>query len=53
MNLGMYDVFHFTAISNPLQSCILAVGLTQPTLVPLVDHKRGFKTEHHESHHEG
>lgn len=25
-NLGMYDVDHFTAIVNPPESCILAVG---------------------------
>ena len=25
-NLGMYDIDHFTAIVNPPESCILAVG---------------------------
>lgn len=40
----MYDVSHFTAIINPPQSCILAVGSTQPTLVPSVEDERGFKT---------
>jgi pyruvate dehydrogenase E2 component (dihydrolipoamide acetyltransferase) len=43
-NLGMYDVAHFTAIINPPQSCILAVGSTQPTLVPAPEDERGFKT---------
>ncbi|KAH9082120.1 2-oxoacid dehydrogenases acyltransferase-domain-containing protein [Lactarius deliciosus] len=43
-NLGMYDVSHFTAIINPPQACILAVGSTQPTLVPSAEDERGFKT---------
>ncbi|KNZ73403.1 Dihydrolipoyllysine-residue acetyltransferase component of pyruvate dehydrogenase complex, mitochondrial [Termitomyces sp. J132] len=43
-NLGMYGVEHFTAIINPPQSCILAVGATQPTLVPAPEEERGFKT---------
>ncbi|KAF7969217.1 hypothetical protein HWV62_27921 [Athelia sp. TMB] len=43
-NLGMFDVSHFTAIINPPQSCILAVGTTQPTLVPAPEEERGFKT---------
>ncbi|KAF9044819.1 pyruvate dehydrogenase [Hymenopellis radicata] len=43
-NLGMFDVSHFTAIINPPQSCILAVGSTQPTLVPAPEEERGFKT---------
>ncbi|KAA1468160.1 pyruvate dehydrogenase [Dentipellis sp. KUC8613] len=43
-NLGMYDINHFTAIINPPQSCILAVGSTQPTLVPAPEEERGFKT---------
>ncbi|KAH9982433.1 pyruvate dehydrogenase [Lactifluus volemus] len=43
-NLGMYDISHFTAIINPPQSCILAVGSTQPTLVPSAEDERGFKT---------
>ena len=40
----MYDISHFTAIINPPQSCILAVGSAQPTLVPSVEDERGFKT---------
>jgi pyruvate dehydrogenase E2 component (dihydrolipoamide acetyltransferase) len=43
-NLGMFDISHFTAIINPPQSCILAVGSTQPTLVPSSEDERGFKT---------
>jgi len=43
-NLGMFDISHFTAIINPPQSCILAVGSTQPTLVPSAEDERGFKT---------
>lgn len=43
-NLGMFDISHFTAIINPPQSCILAVGSTQPTLVPAPEEERGFKT---------
>ncbi|KAI0307769.1 dihydrolipoamide acetyltransferase [Multifurca ochricompacta] len=43
-NLGMYDISHFTAIINPPQSCILAVGSTQPALVPSAEDERGFKT---------
>ncbi|KAF8922439.1 dihydrolipoamide acetyltransferase [Mucidula mucida] len=43
-NLGMFDVSHFTAIINTPQSCILAVGSTQPTLVPAPEEERGFKT---------
>ena len=40
----MYDVSHFTAIINTPQSCILAVGSTQATLVPAPEEERGFKT---------
>ncbi|KAI9457738.1 pyruvate dehydrogenase [Russula earlei] len=43
-NLGMYDISHFTAIINPPQSCILAVGSTKPSLVPSAEDERGFKT---------
>lgn len=43
-NLGMYDIDHFTAIINPPQSCILAVGSTKPTIVPAPEEERGFKT---------
>ena len=40
----MFGVEHFTAIINPPQSCILAVGATQPRLVPALEEERGFKT---------
>jgi pyruvate dehydrogenase E2 component (dihydrolipoamide acetyltransferase) len=40
----MYGVSHFTAIINPPQSCILAVGSTEATLVPAAEEERGFKT---------
>ncbi|EIW86603.1 pyruvate dehydrogenase [Coniophora puteana RWD-64-598 SS2] len=43
-NLGMFDIEHFTAIINPPQSCILAVGSTKPTLIPAPEEERGFKT---------
>jgi len=33
-NLGMFGIKSFTAIVNPPQSCILAVGTTQPKVVP-------------------
>lgn len=39
----MYDISHFTAIINPPQSCILAIGSTKDTLVPAPDEERGFK----------
>ncbi|TCD69985.1 pyruvate dehydrogenase complex dihydrolipoamide acetyltransferase component (E2) [Steccherinum ochraceum] len=42
-NLGMYGVNHFTAIINQPQSCILAIGATQPVLVPAPEEERGFK----------
>ncbi|KAI6153486.1 pyruvate dehydrogenase [Pisolithus tinctorius] len=43
-NLGMFDIDHFTAIINPPQSCILAVGSTKPSIVPAPEEERGFKT---------
>lgn len=42
-NLGMFGVSQFTAIINPPQSCILAVGSTQPTLVLAPEEEKGFK----------
>lgn len=33
-NLGMYSITNFSAIINPPQSCILAVGTTEKRLVP-------------------
>ncbi|KAF8584483.1 dihydrolipoamide acetyltransferase [Ramaria rubella] len=49
-NMGMFGIDHFTAIINPPQACILAVGSTVPTLIPVgpdaapEDVGRGFKT---------
>lgn len=40
-NLGMYGIKEFSAIINPPQSCILAVGASQEILVP--DAEKGFK----------
>lgn len=42
-NLGMFGVSHFTAIINPPQSCILAVGATTQKLVPAPEEEKGFK----------
>ncbi|KIK71122.1 hypothetical protein GYMLUDRAFT_33255 [Collybiopsis luxurians FD-317 M1] len=42
-NLGMYGVSHFTAIINPPQSCILAIGSTEAKMVPAPEEERGFK----------
>ena len=41
-NLGMFGIKQFTAIINPPQSCILAVGATQKVVVPDSSEK-GFK----------
>lgn len=42
-NLGMFGISHFTAVINPPQSAILAVGATQKTLVPSDDAEEKFK----------
>lgn len=42
-NLGMFGVNNFTAIINPPQSCILAVGTTQSRLVADASSEKGFK----------
>ncbi|KIK24520.1 hypothetical protein PISMIDRAFT_678130 [Pisolithus microcarpus 441] len=42
-NLGMYGIDHFTAIINPRQSCNLAVGRMQPSVIPCLEGERGFK----------
>ena len=41
-NLGMYGVSSFSAIINPPQSCILAIGATQEVVVP--DEEGCYKT---------
>lgn len=40
----MFGIDHFTAIINPPQACILAIGSTVPTVVPAPDEPQGFKT---------
>ncbi|KAM0789013.1 hypothetical protein ACM66B_003080 [Microbotryomycetes sp. NB124-2] len=42
-NLGMMDVHSFTAIINPPQSCILALGATEKKLVLDPESEKGFK----------
>ena len=42
-NLGMFGVDQFTAIINPPQSCILAVGASKPKLVLDNTSEKGFK----------
>jgi len=42
-NLGMYGISQFTAIINPPQSCILAIGSTESKLVLAPEEERGFK----------
>lgn len=44
-NMGMMGTSHFTAIINPPQSCILALGATEARLVP-DDSERGFRVAH-------
>ncbi|XP_065179134.1 dihydrolipoyllysine-residue acetyltransferase component of pyruvate dehydrogenase complex-like [Sycon ciliatum] len=43
-NLGMFGVKNFTAIINPPQSCILAVGGTERRLVPDESSEQGYRT---------
>ncbi|KAF4796666.1 hypothetical protein TURU_082334 [Turdus rufiventris] len=40
-NLGMYGIKNFSAIINPPQACILAVGSSKEILVP-ADNEKGF-----------
>ena len=42
-NMGMFGVNNFTAIINPPQSCILAVGGAKKKLFPDETSERGFK----------
>ena len=42
-NLGMMGIDHFTAIINPPQSCILAVGASTERLVLDDSAEKGFK----------
>ncbi|KAI8371789.1 pyruvate dehydrogenase complex dihydrolipoamide acetyltransferase [Radiomyces spectabilis] len=41
-NLGMFGIKHFTAIINPPQSCILAIGGTQKKVVADETQESGF-----------
>lgn len=43
-NLGMFGVDNFTAIINPPQSCILAIGATSSKLVLAPEDPKGFKS---------
>lgn len=43
-NMGMFGVSNFTAIINPPQACILAVGGAKKKLVPDEKSERGFRT---------
>ena len=43
-NMGMMGTSHFTAIINPPQSCILAIGASESRLVPDESSEKGFKT---------
>ncbi|KAM9221081.1 dihydrolipoyllysine-residue acetyltransferase component of pyruvate dehydrogenase complex, mitochondrial isoform 1-T1 [Dugong dugon] len=40
-NLGMFGIKNFSAIINPPQSCILAIGASEDRLVP-ADNEKGF-----------
>ncbi|CAH8596397.1 unnamed protein product [Heterobilharzia americana] len=42
-NLGMFGISNFSAVINPPQACILAVGSTRPLLLPDSSNSRGFK----------
>lgn len=42
-NLGMFGIDNFTAIINPPQSCILAIGQTSSKIVPDASEERGWK----------
>ncbi|KAF8778491.1 Dihydrolipoyllysine-residue acetyltransferase like protein [Argiope bruennichi] len=42
-NLGMFGVKNFSAVINPPQSCILAVGNTESTLIPDESSEKGFR----------
>ena len=42
-NLGMFGVRNFTAIINPPQSCILAVGATEKRMIVDESSEPGFR----------
>jgi pyruvate dehydrogenase E2 component (dihydrolipoamide acetyltransferase) len=43
-NLGMFGITNFSAVINPPQSCILAVGGTQERLIPDPSSEKGYRT---------
>lgn len=43
-NLGMFGITSFSAVINPPQACILAVGGTQQRVVPDSSSESGFRT---------
>lgn len=43
-NLGMFGVKNFSAIINPPQACILAVGCTEDALIPDEESSTGYRT---------
>jgi len=45
-NLGMFGVSHFTAIINPPQAAILAVGGVNTIMVPAPHEEKGWETKH-------
>ena len=45
-NLGMFGVSHFSAIINPPQACILAVGGAQKRLLPSDNTEHPFRVAH-------
>ncbi|KDN44378.1 pyruvate dehydrogenase [Tilletiaria anomala UBC 951] len=42
-NMGMFGITHFTAIINPPQSAILAIGGTEPRIVPDEGSEQGWR----------
>ncbi|ELT91542.1 hypothetical protein CAPTEDRAFT_180594 [Capitella teleta] len=42
-NLGMFGIKNFSAIINPPQACILAVGTSEKVLVPDESHEKGYR----------
>ena len=42
-NLGMFGISHFTAIINTPQSAILAIGGTEPRIVPDDASEKGWR----------
>lgn len=41
--MGMFGISHFTAIINPPQSAILAIGGTEPRIVPDDEAEKGWR----------